>query len=113
MIVSPLVNPVSMRQGPPGGNAVLRVTGRPYGAYEDTPRIQVWLASDKGRRRRWTDAEKVRIVEERYGPGMTLAEVARPMRFRGRCSTIGVTDTNSVSPSFEGPSLLQVCAGGN
>lgn len=46
-------------------------------AHEDTPRIQVLPVSDLGRRRRWTDAEKVRIVEESYGLGLTLAEVAR------------------------------------
>ena len=46
-------------------------------AHEDTPRIQVLSISDTGRRRRWTDAEKVRIVEESHGSGVTLAEVAR------------------------------------
>jgi transposase len=33
--------------------------------------------SDTGRRRRWTDAEKIRIVEESRRDGVTLAEVAR------------------------------------
>lgn len=33
--------------------------------------------SDTGRRRRWTDDEKIRIVEESHREGMTLAEVAR------------------------------------
>ena len=47
------------------------------GAYEDTPRIQVLSVSDTGRRRRWTDDEKVRIVEGSRGDGVTLAEVAR------------------------------------
>ena len=46
-------------------------------AHENTPRIQVLSVSDTGRRRRWTDAEKVRIVEESFGDGVTLAEVAR------------------------------------
>mgnify|MGYP001409904751 CR=1 FL=1 len=46
-------------------------------AHEDTPRIQVLSVSDTGRRRRWTDAEKLRIIEESYGEGVTLAEVAR------------------------------------
>jgi transposase len=39
--------------------------------------MQVLSVSDTGRRRRWTDDEKIRIVEESLGDGVTLAEVAR------------------------------------
>jgi len=46
-------------------------------AHEDTPRIQILSVSDTGRRRRWTDDEKVRIVEEGHRDGVTLAKVAR------------------------------------
>jgi len=46
-------------------------------AHEDAPRIQILSVSDTGRRRRWTDGAKVRIVEESRRDGVTLAEVAR------------------------------------
>lgn len=46
-------------------------------AHEDTPRIQVLSVSDTGRRRRWSDDEKIRIVKESLGDGVALAEVAR------------------------------------
>lgn len=40
-------------------------------AHEDTPRIQILSVSDTGRRRRWADGEKVRIVEESHRDGVT------------------------------------------
>jgi transposase len=46
-------------------------------AHEDTPRIEVLSVTDTGRRRRWTDDEKVKIVEESHQTGETVAEVAR------------------------------------
>ena len=46
-------------------------------AHEDTYRIQVLLGSHTGRRRRWKDDEKTRIVKEIHSDGVTLAEVAR------------------------------------
>lgn len=46
-------------------------------AHEDTPRIEVLSVTDTGRRRRWTDTEKIRIVEESHRDDETVAEVAR------------------------------------
>ena len=46
-------------------------------AYENTRRIEVLSVTDTGRRRRWKDDEKVRIVEESHRDGETVAEVAR------------------------------------
>lgn len=46
-------------------------------AHEDTLRIQVLSVSDTGRRHRWSDNEKIRIVEESISDGVTLAEDAR------------------------------------
>ena len=46
-------------------------------AHEDTPCIQVLSVSDTGRRRRWAEAEKLRIIKESYLAGASLAEVAR------------------------------------
>jgi transposase len=52
-------------------------------AHEDTPRIHVLSVSDTGRRRRWTDDEKIRIVEESDRDGVALAEVARRHEISG------------------------------
>lgn len=46
-------------------------------AHKDTPRIEVLSVSDTTRRRRWTDDEKLRIIEESYRDGALLSEVAR------------------------------------
>ena len=40
------------------------------------PEIEILTVTDTGRRWRWTDAEKVRIVEESFGP-RSVAETAR------------------------------------
>ena len=41
------------------------------------PEIEILSVIDTGRRRRWTDAEKVRIVEESLGERGRVAETAR------------------------------------
>ncbi len=38
---------------------------------------QVEIITDGGRRRRWSVAEKLRIVEESFDPGETISSVAR------------------------------------
>ena len=45
-------------------------------AHEDSPRIEVLSVSNTGRRRRWTDVEKLWIVKESYQSGETIAAVA-------------------------------------
>ena len=41
------------------------------------PEVEILAVTDTGRRRRWTDAEKVRIVEESFGGRGLIAETAR------------------------------------
>jgi transposase len=41
------------------------------------PEVEILSVTDTGRRRRWTDAQKVRIVEESFGPPGSMAETAR------------------------------------
>ena len=41
------------------------------------PTVRVEIITSVQRRRRWTAAEKVRIVEEAFEPGMTVSLVAR------------------------------------
>lgn len=48
------------------------------GSYDDPPRAErVEVITSVQRRRRWTTAEKVRIVEETYLPGNSVSLVAR------------------------------------
>ena len=48
------------------------------GSYDDLPRPErVEVITSVQRRRRWTTAEKVRIVEETYLPGNSVSLVAR------------------------------------
>lgn len=41
------------------------------------PEVEILSVTDTGRRRRWPDAQKVRIVEESFGPRGSMAETAR------------------------------------
>jgi len=41
------------------------------------PEVEILSVTDTGRRRRWTDAQKVRIVEESFGPRGRMSETAR------------------------------------
>jgi transposase len=63
--------------------SVARLSSVRMDAHEDTPRIQVLSVSDTGRRRRRTDDEKFRIVEESHHDGVTLADVARRHEISG------------------------------
>ena len=40
------------------------------------PELEVLSVTDTSRRRRWTDAQKVRIVEESFGPRGSMSETA-------------------------------------
>ncbi len=41
------------------------------------PEVEILSVTDTGRRRRWTDAQKVRIVEESFGARGSMSETAR------------------------------------
>ena len=41
------------------------------------PEVEILSVTDTGRRRRWTDAQKVCIVEESFGPRGSIVETAR------------------------------------
>lgn len=41
------------------------------------PEVEILSVTDTGRRRRWTDAQEVRIVEESFGPRGSMSETAR------------------------------------
>jgi transposase len=41
------------------------------------PKIEILSVTDTGRRRRWTDAQKVRSVEESFGQRGSMFEIAR------------------------------------
>ena len=41
------------------------------------PEVEILSVTDTGRRRRWTAAQKVRIVEESFGPRGSMSETAR------------------------------------
>ncbi|WP_296645110.1 IS66-like element accessory protein TnpA [Roseinatronobacter sp.] len=45
--------------------------------HRSRPAVEILSVTDTGRRRRWTDAEKVRIVEESFGAPGRVAETAR------------------------------------
>jgi len=45
--------------------------------YRYRPEVEILSVTDTGRCRRWTNAQKVRIVEESFGPRGSMAETAR------------------------------------
>lgn len=45
--------------------------------HRSRPEVEILSVTDTGRRRRWTDEEKVRIVEESFGGRGRVAETAR------------------------------------
>jgi len=55
------------------------------------PEVEILFVTDTGRRRRWTDAQKVRIVEESFGPRGSMSErtrrhdIGRTLLVRWRC----------------------------
>jgi transposase len=45
--------------------------------HRDRPEVDILSVTDTSRRRRWTDTQKVRIVDESFGPRGSMAETAR------------------------------------
>ena len=41
------------------------------------PDVEILSVTDTGRRRRWTDAQKLGIVEDSFSPGGSIADTAR------------------------------------
>jgi len=41
------------------------------------PEVEILSGTDTGRRRRWTDAQKVRIVDESFGQRESMSQTAR------------------------------------
>ena len=52
------------------------------------PRGRVEIRSGVGRRRRWSDEDKGRIVAESYAPGAVVLEVAKGMDVLAACDLI-------------------------
>jgi transposase len=87
-------------------------------AHEDTPRIQILSVSDTGRRRRWTDDEKLRIIEESQRDGVTIADVARrheisrsllyDWRYRQKIGLLGCPASFMRLVPLEGPATPEV-----
>jgi hypothetical protein len=58
-------------------------------AHSFSSQVEVLSVTDSGRRRRWSAAEKIRIVEESLSRPRSVALTARrPFRFRRRSSAI-------------------------
>src|ERR1700688_444802 len=80
------------------------------------PRGRVEIRTGVGRRRRWTEEEKGRIVAESYGPGAVVSEVARrheisPQHLFGwrKAARTGLL----ALPGEEGPMFVPVVTAGD
>jgi transposase len=75
------------------------------------PRGRVEIRRGVGRRRRWSDEDKGRIVAESYAPGAVVSGVARRQRSALSISLPGARRQGTASPADEAAMFVPVMMG--